>query len=104
MNNNNEPPARFKEGDLISVKPGPAEQHCRTPTYLRGAQGCIMEVVGCYKNPSELAFHRSGLPTIWLYRVLFNQDQIWSEYTGSTRDVVVADLYEHWLLPAEETL
>lgn len=94
---------RFKGGDLISVQIGPVEQHCRTPTYLRGAQGRVMEVVGRYKNPSELAFHRPGLPMLWLYRVIFEQNQIWPKYDGSDRDAVVADLYEHWLSPAKET-
>ncbi len=103
MNTHRSSKPQFKEGDLIQVKPGPAEQHCRTPTYLRGAQGRVLEVVGRYKNPSELAFHRPGLPTLWLYRVVFEQGQIWQTYQGPSRDTVVADLYEHWLLPTEET-
>lgn len=102
MNADDTTDPRFKEGDLIAVKTGPVEQHCRTPTYLRGAHGRIVEVVGQYKNPSELAFHRSGLPALWLYRVIFEQNQIWPKYCGSNRDAVVADLYEHWLLPVKE--
>lgn len=97
------PPATFRVGDFVIVKSGPPETHCRTPTYLRGARGRIVEQVGRYPNPSLLAFHKPGLPKIWLYRVCFDQTGLWNQYKGSQRDTVVADLYEHWLIPAEET-
>lgn len=92
----------FKVGDLATVKSGEPEPHCRTPVYLRGKRGTIVEVVGQYHNPSLLAFHKPGLPKLWLYRVRFHQNGIWQNYAGSSRDSVVADLYEHWLSPAEE--
>jgi nitrile hydratase subunit beta len=92
----------FSVDDWVNVKLGPPEEHCRTPVYLRGKRGRIVEIVGRYHNPSLLAFHKPGLPKLWLYRVRFQQDGIWNEYDGSNRDTVVADLYEHWLVPAEE--
>lgn len=95
-------PASFQVGDVVIVRSGPPETHCRTPTYLRGARGRIVERVGRYPNPSLLAFHKPGLPKIWLYRVCFDQSKLWSQYQGSSRDSVIADLYEHWLIPAEE--
>lgn len=93
-------PAAFEVGQSVLIKTGPAEDHCRTPSYLRGRRGRIIEVVGFYKNPSLLAFHKPGLPKLWLYRVKFDQPDIWGSYAGNPRDSVVADIYEHWLIAA----
>ena len=92
----------FQVGDSVTVKAGPADDHCRTPTYLRGARGQVVSLVGRYHNPSMLALHKPGLPKIWLYRVRFVQTDLWKNYPGASGDTVVADLYEHWLIPAQE--
>ena len=96
------PKPSFKAGDRVVVKLGPPEAHCRTPSYLRGTSGEVVELVGHYHNPSLLAFHKPGLPKVWLYRVRFKQTSIWDQYKGSERDCVMADLYEHWLTPSKE--
>ena len=96
------PQPSFKIGDRVDVKLGPPEDHCRTPTYLRGTSGEVVELIGRYHNPSLLAFHKPGLPKAWLYRVRFKQKNIWDQYKGSERDCVIADLYEHWLTPSKE--
>lgn len=96
------PEPSFKVGDRVDVKEGPPEKHCRTPTYLRGTSGEVVELIGRYHNPSLLAFHKPGLPKAWLYRVRFKQTSIWDRYKGSESDSVVADLYEHWLTPSKE--
>jgi len=90
----------FNVGDLIVVKSGPPEVHCRTPTYLRGVSGSIVQIMGEYHNPSLLAFHKTSVSKIWLYRVNFEQADIWRKYSGPNCDTVAADLYEHWLIPA----
>ena len=95
-----EVPYRYKPGDRVRVAQQPAERHCRTPSYLRGKPGVVMSVTGAYRNPSLLAFHKPGLPVIPLYRVRFRQDDVWEDATGSP-DSVAADIYEHWLLPAD---
>jgi nitrile hydratase len=89
----------FKVGDRIVVKSGPPEQHCRTPSYLRGISGSVVEVMGQYQNPSLLAFHETCVSKIWLYRVHFEQVDIWPTYSGPNGDTVEADIYEHWLIP-----
>jgi nitrile hydratase subunit beta len=96
------PPPRFGVGDKVVVKNGPPETHCRTPYYLRGVNGQIIELIGRYQNPSLLALHKPGLPKLWLYRVRFDQYKIWEQYNGANSDSVVADLYEHWLVPVKE--
>lgn len=93
---------RLVTGVRVRVSAREPEAHCRTPFYLRGAQGQVTEVVGRYHDPSMLAFHKPGLPMRWLYRVRFNQSELWPDYRGGKNDSVVADLYEHWLEPVGE--
>ena len=91
---------RFAPGDRVQVRRGPPEPHCRVPSYLRGQTGEVAEVAGVYRNPSLMAFHKPGLPTIPLYRVRFRHADVWQAAPGPDR--IVADLYEHWLDPAED--
>ena len=88
---------RFRAGDPVRVRPGPPEAHCRTPFYLRGRPGVILKTVGIYRNPSQLAFHKPGLPTRPLYRVRFRHQDVWPARDVTASDSIVADLYEHWL-------
>jgi hypothetical protein len=76
--------------------------HCRTPQYLKGCEGVVIEVAGTYKDPEKLAYHRPGLPTRQLYRVRFLQSDLWPHYAGPASDTLVADLYEHWLEPIDK--
>lgn len=86
-------------GTSVVILKNPPETHCRTPFYLRGVKGVIAEVMGCYRNPSLLAFHKPGLPMRVLYRVRFKQTDVWPNYTGGPNDTVMADIYEHWIDP-----
>ncbi|MEI6114261.1 MAG: SH3-like domain-containing protein [Burkholderiales bacterium] len=93
---------RLTSGLRVRVLAREPEPHCRTPYYLRGAEGRVTEVVGRYHDPSMLAYHKPGLPMRWLYRVQFRQADLWPGYAGGANDSVVADLYEHWLEAAGE--
>jgi hypothetical protein len=84
----------------VVVKQGPPESHCRTPFYLRGKTGSIEAEVGDYRNPSLLAYYKPGLPKLRLFRVRFEQQNLWPEY-GPSSDAVFADLYETWLSPVD---
>jgi nitrile hydratase len=37
------------------------------------------------------------MPGRTLYRVRFNQTDLWTDYTGSRADTLDIDLYDHWL-------
>lgn len=76
--------------------------HCRTPQYLKGCEGIVVGVVGTYKDPEKLAYHRPGLPAKQLYHVRFLQRNLWPCYSGSAGDTLEADLYEHWLEPIDK--
>ena len=92
--------ARFRPGDLVRVDHRIPEGHCRTPAYLRGRVGRVERVLGAFRNPEELAYYKAaGLQP--LYWVSFAQAELWPGYAGSMQDRLAADIYEHWLEPAE---
>lgn len=76
--------------------------HCRTPLYLKGKIGEVIELAGTWRDPELLAYHRPGLPMRKLYRVRFRQADLWANYPNSG-DTLEADLYEHWLSPIGPT-
>ncbi len=88
---------RYPDGARVRVRKAEAPGHIRTPHYIRGHIGTIERYAGCYKNPEELAYGRSGEPKRNLYRVRFLQHDVWPDYTGAAGDTLDIDLYEHWL-------
>ena len=93
--------ARFSPGDTVRVNDVRPPGHIRTPLYVRGKTGTIERICGHFANPEELAFGRDGLPLRPLYRVRFEQAELWPDYEGPAGDVVEVEIYEHWLEPAE---
>jgi nitrile hydratase len=94
--------ARFKTGDRVFVRRAEPIGHVRTPYYIRGKSGSIERLCGEFPNPEELAFGRSGLPPLPMYRVRFLQTEIWPDYRGRASDSVDVEIYEHWLEPAKQ--
>lgn len=93
-------PVRFSAGDRVTVKSLYPIGHVRTPFYIRGKQGVIERYCGSYGNPEELAYARPGLPRQPLYRVRFQQRDVWPGYAGNLQDSVDIEIYQHWLEPA----
>lgn len=89
--------AEFREGDRVTVDTRASLGHCRSPVYLRGKTGEIVTVHGSYRDPERLAYHTPGLPPQVLYKVRFQQSDIWPDYSGPETDMLEADIYEHWL-------
>ena len=92
-----EVPPKFKLGDLVKVRTLDVRTHNRTPLYIRGKVGVIGIAHGRFLNPETLAYNGSGLPMRTLYNVIFKQDEVWERYTGSVKDKILIDLFEHWL-------
>lgn len=92
-------PARFKVGDSVIVDDRPVVGHCRTPQFVRGHQGIVAEIQGAFRDPERLAYHRPGLPALVLYKVRFNQKDLWPDYTGDEADQLEMDIYDNWLKP-----
>ena len=91
--------ARFAPGDAVRVRDAEKEGHVRTPEYTKGKRGWISEVLGAFPNPESLAYGGDGLPEKPLYKVGFRQIDLWDGYDGSPDDVLLIDIYEHWLEP-----
>ena len=88
---------RFAAGDPVRVGDRPVAGHCRAPWFLRGRFGTIEAVVGPFRNPEQLAYHKPGLPEKVLYRVRFDQRDLWDAYPGRPGDTLIADIFENWL-------
>ena len=92
--------AKYQPGDRVRVRIGSPPRHIRTPAYIQGKPGWIEALYGAFKNPESLAYGGSGLKVKPLYRVRFQQTDVWKNYGGSPRDKLCVDIYEHWLKPA----
>ena len=87
---------RFAAGDRVRVRADYPPGHIRTPVYLRGREGVIERHFGAFGNPEVLAYNLQG-PRKELYKVRFRAADLWSDYQGSPRDAVEADIYDPWL-------
>jgi hypothetical protein len=95
--------ARFTPGDKVTVAARfpTGRRHIRTPYYIRGKTGEVERICGEFKNPEDLAFGKYDTDRFPLYRVRFDQDHIWPDYSGAAADKVDVEIFEHWLEPAE---
>lgn len=103
------PPPRFAPGARVRVKDdwperrrlpsGAPSCHIRTPHYVRGRVGTVERALGAFPNPEDLAFARPA-PRRTLYHVVFDQPPLWQE--GAPGDMVLIEIFEHWLDPVEE--
>ncbi len=93
---------KFATGDLVRIREDFPLGHIRTPVYIRGKTGKVVEYFGDFGNPETLAY---CLPSDkrQLYKVRFAQEQVWENYRGGPQDTVDLDIYEHWLELAGET-
>ena len=96
------PTPQFCAGQGVTVASRDSLGHCRTPAYLRGQSGIVVEVTGRFRDPELLAYHKPGLPQRYLYRVRFKQADLWPDYAGAAGDNLEADIFEHWLQPTTE--
>ena len=74
--------------------------HVRTPAYLRGKTGWVERTLGPFPNPEQLAYRHAGdrLP---LMRVRFTMAEVWGDEAENPADTLDAEIYAHWLEPAE---
>jgi hypothetical protein len=93
---------RFVPGDLVEVidlrKPG----HVRTPDYVLGHRGEVIQYCGSFLNPEDLSVGRTGGPVVPLYRVRFPMGALWPEPQRHPSDTLCIEIYEHWLAPVQE--
>jgi hypothetical protein len=92
---------RFAVGDTVRVRVAYPPGHVRTPYFARGKTGVVDAVAGTYHNPEDLAYGRYDDAVLPLYRVRFQQSDVWPNYDGPAGDTMIVDIYENWLEPAE---
>ena len=94
---------KFKQGDPVQVCARDVAHHRRTPSYVQGRRGYIERFCGAFANPELLAQGRDGLPLINLYRVRFEQAELWTTAEADAGDDSVdVEIYEHWLRQCDE--
>lgn len=93
---------KFEHGQMVRVRPDDHPGHHRTPWYIKGKTGRIDAIYEPWPNPEVMAYGRRNEPKITVYRVEFDQTDLWGSYAGPDRDRLVVDIFEHWLEPAEE--
>jgi nitrile hydratase subunit beta len=79
----------FKVGDRVTVKPDNPAGNPRTPKYIRGKSGVVVEVHGVISNLND---HRGLYPP--LYTVAFDVKDV---FGGMSPDKLRVDLHEDWL-------
>ncbi|HET8616891.1 MAG TPA: SH3-like domain-containing protein [Actinomycetales bacterium] len=89
-------PSPLAVGVGVRVRTTGPSGHVRTPGYLRGASGTVVALLGRFPNPERLAYGAPA-PLVALYRVEFAVTDVFGPADGASRDVVTADIYEHWL-------
>lgn len=88
------------ERTYLRVREDMPPGHVRTPAYLRGKTGWIERELGSFPNPEELAYRHAGTPTP-LLRVRFSMAEVWGDAAENPQDTLDAEIYAHWLAPAE---
>jgi nitrile hydratase len=58
---------------------------------------------GTYLNPEDLAVGNTSGQAVDLYRVAFAQSQLWPKEKHPQHDMLVIEIYDHWLAPVPET-
>lgn len=94
---------RFRVGDTVKVIDIGKRGHVRTPNYIMGKAGSVIQYCGVFLNPEDLSVGKTAGPVVPLYRVMFRQNEIWPNYDGASDDTLAIEIYDHWLAAAGET-
>ncbi|MEO1592981.1 MAG: SH3-like domain-containing protein [Cyanobacteria bacterium J06632_22] len=94
---------QYHVGDSVQVttelKPG----HIRTPVYLLGKKGKIINCQGHFLSPEDLAHFKPQVTQLPLYLVEFTLAEVWQTACPpqSAEDKIRAEIYEPWLSLAQ---
>jgi len=91
---------RVNKRTYMRVRPDMPPGHVRTPAYLRGKTGWVERTLGPFPNPEDLAYRHPGQP-LALMRVRFTMAEVWGADVAAPDDTIDAEIYSHWLEPAE---
>ena len=92
---------RFKVGDKVTVLELNKSGHIRTPFYIRGKTGEVIQFCGTFLNPEDLSVGKTAGPVVPLYRVGLKLSELFPGYARNENDQLCIEVYDHWLAPAE---
>ncbi len=90
----------MRDREYMRVRSDMPPGHVRTPSYLRGKVGWVERTLGPFENPEQLAYGLKGDP-LPLMRVRFSMADVWGPASETPHDTIDAEIYSHWLEPAE---
>lgn len=93
-------PAKFRTGDRVIVRELPAMYYTRTPEYVRGARGEIVEPSYESPAPEDESWGIEDVKPEWFYIVRFKQSELWSNYPAGNNDTLQTEIPERWLQAA----
>lgn len=93
------PKPQYNVGDLVQVSSQTKPGHVRTPVYLLGKQGKIVDFRGMYLNPEDIAHFKATVFRLPLYLVEFDLSEVWGQTCPqrSIGDKTRVEIYEPWL-------
>ena len=95
--NDEAPPPRFREGDVVRARNLHPTGHTRLPRYVRGRTGRIERDHGGFVFPDAVASQTGEKPQ-HVYSVRFSARELWGD-TASESDALYIDLFDDYLEP-----
>mgnify|MGYP001815249514 CR=1 FL=1 len=92
--------ALYHVGQRVRIADRTPPVHHRVPSYAKGKVGLIERVCGLHGEPEKF-IRGDGLPARRIYRVRISQQELWEEYSGTDRDKLEIEIFEHWLEAVE---
>ena len=93
---------RFDVGDRVRVVNLGKAGHVRTPDYVLGHTGEVIQRCGMFLNPEDLSIGVTHGPVVALYRVRFSMTDLWGGEQRHPEDALCIEIYDHWLEQATE--
>lgn len=88
--------AKFAVGERVRIAARSPGVHHRVPAYAKGKTGIVERVCGLHGQPEKF-IRGDGRPLTRLYRISISQADLWLRYSGSRRDRLDIEIFEHWL-------
>ena len=86
----------FDVGQRVRIHDRTPPVHHRVPSYVKGQVGIVERVCGLHGEPEKF-IRGDGNPRQRIYRIKIQQENLWREYQGSSRDLLEVEIFEHWL-------
>ena len=88
--------AAFQVGQRVRIADRTPPVHHRVPSYAKGKIGLIERVCGLHGEPEKF-IRGDGTPAQRIYRIRIPHQALWVDYSGTDRDTLEIEIFEHWL-------